>query len=181
MFNEWVICLPGLLFELSTCIILSAARIGTVLFSTTILLLFATRAMSRAHPSTCLRSAARPLPLPLTFVGVLTEMKINSASLIALSMSFEKKRFRPRHFFTTSSKPGWKNWSFKEEKREKKHVRKENSKTFNYTWVDRMNHVRFNDRISFYEIVVEGKITKIYDVEEFRERLDYIQKQIKIL
>lgn len=33
-------------------------------------------------------------------------MKIKSASRIALSISFEKNRFLPRHCFTTSSRPG---------------------------------------------------------------------------
>lgn len=89
------------------CIILSAARTGTVLFSTTILLLRATLAIIRAALSTYFKSAALPRPFPNVFVGVFTEMKINSASSMAVSMSFEKNRFRFRHFFTTSSKPGW--------------------------------------------------------------------------
>lgn len=41
-----------------------------------------------------------------TLVGVLTEMKTMSARLISASMSVEKKRFRPRLSFTTSSRPG---------------------------------------------------------------------------
>ena len=43
-----------------------------------------TSAMRRAHASTYLRSAARPLPTPYVFVGVLTEIKIRSALLILL-------------------------------------------------------------------------------------------------
>ena len=39
-------------------------------------------------------------------VGVLTEMKMRSASLMAPSMSSEKKRLRPLHLPTTSSRPG---------------------------------------------------------------------------
>ena len=46
------------------------------------------------------------LPKPKAFVGVLTEMNMRSASWIALSMSVEKNKFRPRHSFTTSSRPG---------------------------------------------------------------------------
>jgi hypothetical protein len=87
---------------------LSAARTGTVLFSTTILLFCAVSAISREQPSTNFKSAALPLPLPLVFVGVLTDMKMSSASWMAVSMSVEKKRFTFRHFFTTSSRPGWK-------------------------------------------------------------------------
>uniref|UniRef100_A0A182VHM1 Uncharacterized protein n=1 Tax=Anopheles merus TaxID=30066 RepID=A0A182VHM1_ANOME len=89
------------------CMILSAARTGTVLFSTTILLFCDISAIMRAQPSTYFRSAARPLPLPYVFVGVLTEMKISSASWIAFSMSVEKNRLRLRHWRTTSSRPGW--------------------------------------------------------------------------
>lgn len=48
-----------------------------------------------------------PLPFPNVFVGVLTDIKIRSASLIAVSMFVEKKRFTLRHFFTTSSRPGY--------------------------------------------------------------------------
>jgi hypothetical protein len=45
-------------------------------------------------------------PFPKVLVGVLTEMKIRSASFIAVSMSVEKNRLRPRHSVTTSSRPG---------------------------------------------------------------------------
>lgn len=100
--------IPGFWFALSICMILSAARTGTVLFSTTILLLCAMFAMSRAQPSTYRKSAARPLPFPFNLVGVLTEINIRSASVIAVSMSVEKKRLRLRHSLTTSSSPGCK-------------------------------------------------------------------------
>lgn len=49
-----------------------------------------------------------PLPLPQVLVGVFTEMKMRSASFMAVSMSVEKNRFTLRHFLTTSSRPGWK-------------------------------------------------------------------------
>lgn len=89
------------------CMILSAARTGTVLFSTTILLLCAVSAIIRAALSTYFKSAARPRPLPFVFVGVFTEMKINSASLMAVFTSVLKNKFTFRHFFTTSSSPGY--------------------------------------------------------------------------
>lgn len=88
------------------CIILSAARTGTVLFSTTILLFCATFAINLAQPSTYFKSAARPLPLPYVLVGVFTEINIRSASLIAVSMSVEKNKFLLRHSRTISSSPG---------------------------------------------------------------------------
>ena len=50
----------------------SAVFTGTVDFSTTILLLFATLAIMRAAPSQYVRSAALPAPTPLVFVGVFT-------------------------------------------------------------------------------------------------------------
>lgn len=46
-------------------------------------------------------------PFPNVFVGVLTEMKMRSASIMAVLMSVEKKRFTPLRCFTTSYKPGW--------------------------------------------------------------------------
>lgn len=52
------------------------------------------------------RSAAYPAPTPLFFVGVLTETKTRSASMIALSMSVLKKRFFPLLALTISSSPG---------------------------------------------------------------------------
>ena len=48
----------------------------------------------------------RTFPIPKFLVGVLTDMKIRSASRMAASMSFEKNRFLPRHSFTILSKPG---------------------------------------------------------------------------
>ena len=47
-------------------------------------------------------------PSPYVLVGVFTEINMRSASIIAVSISVEKKRFLPRHPFTISSKPGWK-------------------------------------------------------------------------
>lgn len=70
---------------------------GTVDFSTTILNPLLTSAILRAHASTYFKSAARPLPTPYVFVGVLTEMNMRSAFLMCVSMSVEKKRFFPRH------------------------------------------------------------------------------------
>lgn len=96
------------MFAFKICITLSAALTGTVLFSTTILLLFEQSAINRAQLSTCFKSAARPFPLPLVLGGVLTEMKTRSASSTCFLTSEEKNKFLPRQFFTTSSKPGWK-------------------------------------------------------------------------
>jgi len=53
-------------------------------------------------------------PFPNVLVGVLTEMKIRSASFIAVSMSVENIRLRPRHSLTTSSSPGWNEHSHRE-------------------------------------------------------------------
>jgi len=44
--------------------------------------------------------------MPEVLVGVATETKMMVHSLMAASMSVEKKRFRPRASFTTSSSPG---------------------------------------------------------------------------
>jgi len=46
------------------------------------------------------------LPTPNVFVGVLTEMKIKSASWIASSMFVEKNKLTFLRFFTMSSSPG---------------------------------------------------------------------------
>ena len=62
----------------------SAVFTGTVDFSTTILTPVVTHsAIFRATASTYFRSAALPLPSPEVLVGVLTLMKIRSASIIA--------------------------------------------------------------------------------------------------
>ncbi len=71
----------------------SAVRTGTVDFSTTILSEVATSAILRAQSSQFLMLAARPAPIPVTLVGVLTETKMISASRMVASMSVEKKRF----------------------------------------------------------------------------------------
>lgn len=51
--------------------------------------------------------ASATFPKPKVFVGVLTEIKIRSASWIAGSMSAVKNKFLPLHSFTTSSSPGY--------------------------------------------------------------------------
>jgi len=56
--------------------------------------------------NTYARSAAIPAPIPAFFVGVLTETKIMSASMIAWSTSVVKNKFLPRRAKTISSKPG---------------------------------------------------------------------------
>jgi len=53
-------------------------------------------------------------PFPNILVGVLTDMKIRSASFIAASISVENIRLRPRHSLTTSSSPGWNEHSHRE-------------------------------------------------------------------
>ena len=53
-----------------------------------------------------LRSAANPEPTPDFFVGVLTDTKMRSASIMPLSTSVEKNRFLPLAWRTTSSSPG---------------------------------------------------------------------------
>lgn len=120
------IYLPGLWLALKICIILSAALTGTVLFSTTILSFCAMRAIIRAALSTYFKSAARPRPLPKVFVGVLTDMNMSSASLMADSMSLEKNKFTFRHRLTTSSRPGcdrqWMHWKINEKRNKWKNI-----------------------------------------------------------
>jgi hypothetical protein len=65
-------------------------------FSTIILSDVATLAIVRAHSSQFLMFAARPLPKPSVLVGVLTEIKMMSASSMFFSTSVEKNRFFPR-------------------------------------------------------------------------------------
>merc|ERR1719473_2503432 len=94
-----------------TLAIASAVFTGTVDFSTMIfgdLLSDAlhTAAMRRAASSQYVRSAASPAPMPDVFVGVFTETKMMVHSLMAVSMSVEKKRLRPRASSTTSCSPG---------------------------------------------------------------------------
>ena len=62
--------------------------------------------LEQAGLATHVRSAAKPAPTPELFVGVLTETKMRSASMIALSTSVLKKRLTPLCFFTISSRPG---------------------------------------------------------------------------
>ena len=90
----------------STLEIASAVLTGTVLFSTTILDDVDTLAIMRAAPSQYVRSAARPAPMPLVLVGVLTDTNTMSASPMCLVVSLLKKRLRPRHALTISSSPG---------------------------------------------------------------------------
>jgi hypothetical protein len=54
----------------------SAVRQGTVDFSTTILEVVETSAMRRVASWRKLRSAAKPAPIPVFLVGVLTETKM---------------------------------------------------------------------------------------------------------
>ena len=82
---------PGLLIAFRMVAMLSAAFTGTVDFSTTILNPLSTvSAMLRAAASTNLRSAALFLPWPYVLVGVLTLMKMISASRMAVAMSAKK-------------------------------------------------------------------------------------------
>ena len=76
---------------------LSAVLHGTVDFSTTILGDVAISAIRRVADSTYLRSAARPAPMPLSLVGVLTDTKMMSARSIAPSTSVVKNSVLPRH------------------------------------------------------------------------------------
>ena len=73
-----------------------AVRHGTVDFSTTILFPLAIYAMFRAAVSTNPRSAAASFPIPLALVGVLIQMKMRSASSMALFILVEKWRFALR-------------------------------------------------------------------------------------
>jgi len=84
----------------------AAVRTGSVHFSTTILSRLAAWTMVRAVASQCWRSDAHPAPRPNCWVGVLTPTKMVSQARIAPSRSSLKKRFRPRHLRTTSSRPG---------------------------------------------------------------------------
>lgn len=54
-------------------------------------------------------------PFPKFLVGVFTEIKIKSASKMALLTSLEKNKLFPLHVLTTSSKPGCnqKNYKYK--------------------------------------------------------------------
>lgn len=89
--------MPGFEFAERIQRIDSAVRQGTVDFSTTILERVETRAIVLVADSMYAKSAAKPRPCPDVFVGVLTEMKMMSASSMALSTSVEKNRLRPRH------------------------------------------------------------------------------------
>ena len=60
---------------------------------TTILLEVAISAMVLAHSSQFLMLAALPAPIPVILVGVLTLMKIMSASRMASLMFVEKNKF----------------------------------------------------------------------------------------
>ena len=84
----------------------SAVLTGKVDFSTMILLFLATLAICRAQSSICFKSAAIPFPVPYVLVGVFTDIKIRSASSMALSTSVEKNKFFPRTLPTISFNPG---------------------------------------------------------------------------
>jgi len=79
---------------------------GTVDFSTMIFDEVATLAMLRAQASMFFTFDAHPLPIPLVLVGVLTEIKIMSASVMFRSISVEKNKFLPRTDSTISLSPG---------------------------------------------------------------------------
>mmetsp|Transcript_26117 Transcript_26117/g.61218 ORF Transcript_26117/g.61218 Transcript_26117/m.61218 type:complete len:313 (+) Transcript_26117:564-1502(+) len=97
---------PSCADEASTRLTAWAVRTGTVDFSTTILLEVAISAILRAQSSQFLTLAARPAPIPWVLVGVLTEMKMMSASAMVSSMAVEKNMFLPRTDCTTSRSPG---------------------------------------------------------------------------
>ena len=86
--------------------IAAAVRTGSVDFSTIIFPSSAISRMLRAVFSQYCKSEAFPAPCPKVFVGVFTDTKIMSASLIAAGISVLKNRLRPRARLTTSSKPG---------------------------------------------------------------------------
>ncbi len=69
---------------------------GTVLFSTKMAPGLACMAISLVAPSRALTSVAEPAPKPRVFVGVLTVMRITSASAIHFATSVEKDRFGRR-------------------------------------------------------------------------------------
>jgi hypothetical protein len=81
----------------------SAVPHGTVLFSTKIAPGLACIAISLVAPSNAVTSVAEPAPKPLVFVGVLTVIRIISASEIHLATSVEKNRFGKRAGTITSS------------------------------------------------------------------------------
>ena len=83
---------------------LSAAFTGTVDFSTTILKPVSTvSAMLRDAASTNLRSAALFLPWPYVLVGVLTLMKMMSASRMAVAMSAQSIQHDEKTDYTNST------------------------------------------------------------------------------
>jgi hypothetical protein len=67
-----------------------------VLFSTKIAPGLACMAISLVAPSSALTSVADPAPKPLVFVGVLTVMRIISASAMHFATSVEKNKFGRR-------------------------------------------------------------------------------------
>eukprot|EP00834_Sanchytrium_tribonematis_P000722 NODE_13_length_54415_cov_0.522424.p56 type:complete len:102 gc:universal NODE_13_length_54415_cov_0.522424:11969-12274(+) len=85
---------------------LSAVLHGTVDFSTTILLPLHALLILLADASMYFKSAARPAPTPLVFVGVLTLTKMISAASKTASISVEKNKFFPLAANTISSRPG---------------------------------------------------------------------------
>ena len=95
-------------FILTIARIDSAVLHGTVDFSTTILSLVATFAIVRVAFSINLRLAAAPFPTPVALVGVLTHTKIKSASVMAFSISVEKKSFFLRIELRLSAACSWK-------------------------------------------------------------------------
>lgn len=81
---------------LTVSLMICAVRHGTVLFSTTIAPGLAWSATSRVTASKAVTSVARPPPIPLILVGVLTATRIMSASPIHLEILVEKNKLGVR-------------------------------------------------------------------------------------
>jgi hypothetical protein len=79
--------------EARTRLIDSAVLTGTVDFSTIILSEVATSAILRAQSSQFLMFEAKPAPIPVIFVGVLTLIKMISAATMVSSMAVVKNKF----------------------------------------------------------------------------------------
>lgn len=92
--------------------------------------------------------------------SILTQMNIKSASRMALSISVEKNRFLPRHFFTISSRPGCENESEQEKK--------------NYSWDVKIHpqHPKLN--------IVRSLTSKIGNFSEFHESIRGLLKSTTV-
>ena len=80
----------------------SAVLTGTVERSTIVFGFEVDAAISRAMRSQCCRSGAKLAPMPSDLIGVLTETRMRSASMIACVIFELKKRFTPRTSSTAS-------------------------------------------------------------------------------